>query len=158
MLREKPAIRSSVILGWRTGNWMRSSTGTKPSTTKTVSFMTVPGHVQKPLKQCEENYIFHSAQCTFAARCRNENIDHFMKYLHIVANTDWSVSRPLHNACAMWIAAVPLPPYASSASTIDKCHQHRLRPMEHGLRARIQYLPLFREVLRTAAILSLILK
>jgi transposase-like protein len=41
-------------------------------------------------------YILHLAQYMFAARCRSENVDQFTKFLHIVANTDWSVSPETH--------------------------------------------------------------
>ena len=42
----------------------------------------------------KREYIFHLAQYMFAAQCRSENVDQFTKFLHIVANTDWSVSSP----------------------------------------------------------------
>jgi hypothetical protein len=38
----------------------------------------------------QPGYIYQMAHYMFAARCKAENVDHFTKFLHFVATTDWS--------------------------------------------------------------------
>ena len=38
-----------------------------------------------------EDYEYHLAHNLFAARCKGEGIPSFIQFLHLVANTDWSL-------------------------------------------------------------------
>jgi transposase-like protein len=42
----------------------------------------------------QPDYIYKMAHYMFAARCKAENVDQFTKFLHLVANTDWSTLTP----------------------------------------------------------------
>jgi hypothetical protein len=48
-----------------------------------------------------EDYEFHLAHYMFAVRCKAEGVPPFLKFLHLVTNTDWSTcSLPSSSDCA----------------------------------------------------------
>jgi len=54
------------------------------------------GNVKAFLKSYKrpDDYIYHFALYMFAARCKDEGVDQFTKFLHVVANTEWSSCAP----------------------------------------------------------------
>jgi hypothetical protein len=53
-------------------------------------------HIKAYLKSYKrrDDYIYHFAHYMFAARCKAEGVNQFMKFLHLVASTDWSSYAP----------------------------------------------------------------
>ena len=79
-------------------------------------------------------YILHLVQYKFAAQCRSENVDQFTKFLHIVSNTDWSVSSSPEGDGAKWLAAAVHPPLRASPHFTGQYCLPPLRLVRHGLR------------------------
>ena len=106
MLGSNWALRWSVIAGLRTAMSTLCVIRTEPLIRPFLSLMKrgitpTPlspsgGHVKAYLKSYKrpDDYIYHFAHHMFAVRCKAEGVDQFTKFVHLVANTDWSSCDP----------------------------------------------------------------